>query len=120
MAELSLYPKVRIGTCLVNKRGRVISTGCNKTKSHPVQHFYNKYRPYSLPNHGLHAEMDALIHCKEDTRGSTLYVFRRGMDSKIRLAQPCEACSRMIRDCGVKRVVYTIEDGIKEMLISDK
>ena len=66
----------------------------------------------------LHAEIDALIKAEDsDCKGATLYVARRGLDNKIRLSKPCDACFNCVKDLGIKRIVYTIEDGIKEMII---
>lgn len=115
MATYSDYKRVHIGTCIVKKKS-VISTGCNKSKSHPIQNKYNHIANiYTKPESRLHAEIDALIKAGEDAKGATLYVFRRGRDNIYRLSKPCPACMQYIKDCGIKRIVYTIENGIKEL-----
>lgn len=119
MSEYSDYKRVHIGAVIV-KKNSVISTGCNKIKSHPIQKTYNhRYLGYHTKN-CLHAEIDALIKADSiDCKGATLYVARRGLDNKIRLSKPCEACYNCAKDLGIKRIVYTIENGIKEMTIEN-
>ena len=51
----------------------------------------------------------------KEANGATMYIFRRGLDNIYRNCKPCPACMKMIKDYGIKRVVYTIENGIKEM-----
>ena len=115
MATYSDYKRVHIGACIVKKKS-VISTGCNKSKSHPIQNKYNHIANiYTKPESRLHAEIDALIKAGEDAKGATLYVFRRGKDNIYRLSKPCPACMQYIKDCGIKRIVYTMESGIKEL-----
>lgn len=115
MSEYSDYKRVHIGAVIV-KKNSVISTGCNKVKSHPVQREYNdRYLGYHTKN-CLHAEIDALIKADyRDCRGAILYVARRGLDNVIRLSKPCAACFNYAKDLGIKRIIYTIENGIKEM-----
>ena len=117
MSKYSDYKRVHIGVVIV-KKNSVISTGCNKIKSHPIQKVYNnRYLDYHTKN-CLHAEIDASIKAEDsDCKGATLYVARRGLDNKIRLSNPCDACFNYAKDLGIKRIVYTIEDGIKEMII---
>lgn len=117
MSKYSDYKRVHIGAVIV-KKNSVISTGCNKIKSHPIQRLYNnRYLDYHTKN-CLHAEIDALIKAEDsDCKGATLYVARRGLDNKIRLSKPCDACFNYAKDLGIKRIVYTIEDGIKEIII---
>ena len=115
MASYSDYKRIHIGACIVKKKS-VVSTGCNKSKSHPIQNRYNHIvNIYNKPESRLHAEIDALIKAGEDAKDATLYVFRRGRDNIYRLSKPCPACMKYAKDCGIKRIVYTIENGIKEL-----
>ena len=115
MSGYSDYPRIHIGCCIIKKHS-VISTGCNKVKTHPMQEKYNKELPFNKKRHYLHAEIDALIKAT-DTENATMYVSRRGRDNIYRLSKPCPACMKMIQDSGIKRIVYTVENGIKEMSI---
>lgn len=117
VANNSTYKRIHIGAILVNKN-KIISSGYNHNKTHPIQKLYNeKYLTYQkIKGDKLHAEIDTLIKInKKESIGSTLYVFRRGKDNIYRLAKPCKACMQCIFDYGIKRIVYTIENGIKEI-----
>ena len=117
MAKCSDFNRVHIGTCLV-KKNSVLSTGCNKNKTHPAQEYYNnKMLNFKKDAAKLHAEIDCLIKIQHypTTLGSTLYIFRRGRDGIYRMSKPCPACMQMIKDKGIARIVYTIDNGIKEI-----
>lgn len=117
MSTYSDYNRVHIGACVIKKK-KVIGIGCNQNKTHPLQEKYNsKSLNYIKPKAKLHAELDALLKSGHDAKGGTLYVFRRGRDNIYRMSKPCPACMEMIKDYGIKRIVYTIENGIKEMII---
>lgn len=116
VGEYSDYNRIHIGSCIIKKHS-VISTGCNKTKSHPIQNKYNNALEYAKKKDCLHAEIDALIKAGKEAKGSTMYVFRRGLDNIYRNCKPCPACMKMITDYGIKRIVYTIENGIKEIIL---
>ena len=118
MSKRSDYRRVHIGAVIV-KKNSVISAGYNSQKSHPIQKRYNlRYLGYHTHN-VLHAEIDAIVHTADDAelRGATLYVARRGLDNQIRISKPCDACFHMAKDKGIRRIVYTIDDGIREMMI---
>ena len=114
MATYSDYKRIHIGSCIIKKHS-VISTGCNQNKSHPIQNKYNHELKFKKHKDCLHAEIDALIKASKEANGATMYIFRRGLDNIYRNCKPCPACMKMIKDYGIKRVVYTIENGIKEM-----
>lgn len=117
MASYSDYDRIHIGACIIKKR-QVISTGYNQNKTHPIQEKYNNESlTYKKSKAKLHAEMDALIRAGKNSKGATLYIFRRGNDNIYRMSKPCNACMNYIKQCGIKRVVYTIENGIKEMIL---
>lgn len=58
-----------------------------------------------------HAEMAALRRCKR-TKGATIYVARINSRGQQRMSKPCPKCMRLIKQAGIKRVVYTIESSI--------
>lgn len=116
VALSSDYKRIHIGCCIIKKK-EIISTGFNKNKTHPLQFKYNKFLSYDVKKPKLHAEMDALIKAGKDAKGGTLYIFRRGNDNLYRISKPCKACMKFIRDSGIKRVVYTTENGIKEIIL---
>ena len=42
VSRTSEFPRVHIGCVVTNGNHRIISSGCNSTKSHPLQKKYNK------------------------------------------------------------------------------
>lgn len=63
MAMMSDYNRVHIG-CVAVMNNKILSTGFNTTKSHPLQAHYNQFRDFhgaEMHNHTLHAEMSCLI-----------------------------------------------------------
>ena len=122
---LSDFKKARIGAVVVDGN-RIISTGCNSTKTSPVQDKYNKYRhfddgAYCIPK--VHAEIAALSPLLNNNSinwsKTELYIYREHKDGEISCAKPCEACSALIRDLGIKRIYYTDWDGsfVKEEVL---
>lgn len=62
-----------------------------------------------------HAEFNALMRVPEaKRRGSSVFVYRVGRDLKTHLAKPCPACQAMLDWSGVKRIEWSVEDGIYE------
>lgn len=111
------YSRIHIGACIIKKK-KVIGIGYNQNKTHPLQEKYNNSSlDFDKPKAKLHAEIDALLKAGDDAKGATLYIFRRGKDNIYRMSKPCPACMKMIKDYGIKRIVYTIENGIKEILV---
>jgi len=113
----SNYPHHHIG-CVLEYRKQIISTGYNVEKSHPVQAEYNKYRSMRGMNvaHKLHAEIMCLLKAKKflddiDFRESTLYIFRAYKNGVWAMARSCPSCFQMIKDVGIKTIVYTTTDG---------
>ena len=117
ISTYSDYPRVHIGAVVANRKS-LIATGCNKQKSHPEQLKHNRCLPYSISNPRLHAEMDCLVKAAGQTEGSTLYVFRRGRDGEYQNCKPCRACWEKIVECKIRRVVYTIYQGVREIIVS--
>ena len=122
---LSDFKRARIGAVVVDGN-RIISTGCNSTKTSPVQDKYNKYRhfddgAYCIPK--VHAEIAALSPLLNNNSinwsKTELYIYREHKDGEISCAKPCEACSALIRDLGIKRIYYTDWDGsfVKEEVL---
>jgi deoxycytidylate deaminase len=57
----------------------------------------------------IHAEASAILSCrhKNDLAGSTIVVYRSTKDGCLALAKPCEACTKLMKIYGIKRVIYT-------------
>ena len=122
---LSDFKKARIGAVVVDGN-RIISTGCNSTKTSPVQDRYNKYRhfddgTYCIPK--IHAEIAALSPLLNNNSinwsKTELYIYREHKNGDRACSRPCAACARLIRDLGIKTVYYLNESGdyVKEKII---
>lgn len=116
ISKLSDYSrnKTKIG-CVVVYKHRIISTGCNSDKAHPLQAKYNAYR-FSEPSiHKLHAETSSLVPIINDKTiewGKVkIFTYRELADGSLGLSRPCKSCMAMIRDLGIKDVYYTTYDG---------
>ena len=53
----------------------------------------------------VHAEMNAVINAKTDTKGSVLYLAGFENGRPLQNVQPCDLCSRVIKNAGIVRVV---------------
>lgn len=66
----------------------------------------------------LHAEAAAIAKLLKHRRldclaGSTLYVTRVNKQGETRMAKPCKFCQGLIHAVGIKKVVYTTNDGVE-------
>lgn len=65
----------------------------------------------------LHAEAAALQRAP-CARGATIYVVRLGKCGEFRESMPCEQCQRLMRRLGVRKCVYSTDQGsFSSMLI---
>jgi deoxycytidylate deaminase len=114
LAELSEYKKYPTG-CIVVYKNRIISTGWNSHKSHPIQRKYNIER--NIPEssiHKIHAEIDALkniIYLNVDWSKVKIYIYRKRFNQPYGMARPCPSCMKFISDIGIKNVYYTTNKG---------
>ena len=109
----------RLAACVVHK-GKIVSFGLNRLKSHPFQLLYGKNKDALF----LHAEVDAIYRATKkldsaELAKSTLYVARLKRAHSIHkgfvngLARPCVGCARCIATFGLKRVIYTTEQSFE-------
>lgn len=114
MSKTSEFPRVHIGCVVTNGNHRIISSGVNSTKTHPIQKKYNKERFDEDTTHSLHAELDALLPLlKEDIDFSKVevYTYRELADGTMAMSRPCPSCMKLIKDLGIKNIYYTTQDG---------
>lgn len=112
VSEMSDYPKVHIG-CVVTNGHRIISSGFNSRRSHPLQKRLNKERFSADSTHLLHAESAALIPLlgKDiDWKKCNIYIYREYKDGQKALARPCPSCQKLIRELGIRHIYYTGND----------
>ena len=124
IAKISDFERCPIG-CVVVYKGKVISTGFNCHKTHPLQRLYNKYRfPEDDKPHKVHAEIHAispLLKQDIDWRKVVLYIYRRRKDGQLGLARPCDGCMAFIKKLGIRDIYYTTDDGFcYENILNDR
>lgn len=92
---------------IYDKRGKVLSIGKNNyVKTHPVQKKYAKKA--GLPEKEfLHAEVSAIIKCKDLSKAHKISIFRFNIDGSPALARPCPVCMSAIEAAGIKTIVHT-------------
>ena len=104
-AEQSAMPN-RLGAVVVRKKS-VIGAGYNRS-DHPW--LYRNSILKLHPKHGMHAEVSALYGA-DDSEDAIMYVVRLRKNDSIGLAKPCLSCASYIKINGIKRVIYSEDDG---------
>ena len=85
---------------LVVSKNKVLSVGYNQPKTHTMSK--------DTPMQQLHAEMHAIPGCPEAAvDGAEVIVARLKPSGKPGLSKPCEACEKILRRFGIRRVFYT-------------
>lgn len=92
---------------IYDKRGRVLSVGKNSyVKTHPYQ--AKCARNVGLPDQQfLHAEIHAIVRCKQLHRAHRIVVMRFDKSGKPKNAKPCPVCESAIAAAGIKIVEHT-------------
>ncbi len=94
-AERSTCGRLKVGAVLVDRLGRILSTGYNGSPSgyaHCAELHCNLDEPCQW---SVHAEINALLFSENREPQKTLYV----------TASPCRSCALAIANAGVGRVV---------------
>ena len=102
--------KHSITAMITDKRGRVLSVGTNSyVKTHTLQAKHaNKV---GLPEKRfLHAEVSAIVKCKDLTKAHKIVVMRYTKDGKPANAKPCPVCWSAIQAANIKIVEWTTEE----------
>lgn len=96
-----------ITAIIYDKKGRVLSVGKNSyIKTHPKQakHASKVGLPEKI---FLHAEMDAIIRCRDLSRAHKIVVTRITRKGKYGNAKPCPVCASGIKEAGIANVEWT-------------
>lgn len=111
LSNQSDFPRFKHGAVLV-KGSTVVNTSSNKSG---FNRFGAKFK--HIPEHAsLHAELGAILNVeRKRTEGSTVYVVRVNSQGQLRMSKPCPMCEGALRFCGVKKVVYSVENGYEVM-----
>jgi tRNA(Arg) A34 adenosine deaminase TadA len=108
---MSSRKKFLLKAATFDKKGRQLSMGFNSySKTHPLMLYLSKYSPYPNKMIYLHAEIVALLKCK-DKVPYMLTVERYNSEGEIKLAEPCAMCKEAMKMWGVSVVRYTTDDG---------
>lgn len=117
-ASYSGASRVKLG-CVAVYHGSVLAKGCNMDKTHTQQEKYRhlRYDPKKLKTYcpsKCHAEVETLSRIKYldiDFSKVTLFIYREHKDGNPALAKPCRACEKYIINLGIRKVVYTTDNG---------
>lgn len=107
----------KVSSAIVYK-GRIVSIGTNKKKSHPFQARFGETEHSIF----LHAEISAIKNALreisiDDMKKADLYVCRVKKEKQYSkqfvcgIAKPCCGCERAIVEFGIKNVYYTNNEG---------
>jgi len=99
--------KQNMTAIIYDKRGKVISVGQNSyVKTHPLQAKYAAIA--GMPDRQfLHAEIHAIVKCKDLTRAYKIFVSRWDRNGRPALAKPCPVCISAIEAAGIEVVEHT-------------
>jgi deoxycytidylate deaminase len=96
----------------ITKRGKIISIGTNKNKTHPMQ---AKFAKHDLAIY-QHAELSALINYLreediDDLRKCDIFVVRTKKNGDLAMAKPCKGCQKALLTFGIKNIYYSDQQG---------
>jgi len=121
-SQLSDYDGAHLGAVAVLKNRYVLAVGHNTRKTTPTQQHYNRYR--TISKHDIltkpartHAEIEIYRKIRfldVDFRDVEVYVYRELKDGSLALARPCASCAQALRDLGIRKIAYTVENGYVE------
>ena len=97
----------QITAIIRDRRGKILSVGQNSyVKTHPLQakHALKTGQPF---RQFLHAEIHAIVRCRDLTRAHSIFVSRWDAKGNPVLAKPCVICQSAIEAAGIKIVEYT-------------
>ncbi|WP_373845696.1 hypothetical protein, partial [Clostridium sp.] len=128
ISKCSDFKQTKMGACITYGKKYILAVGFNANKTSPIQKKFNQYRHFknidgAIPK--VHAEISAIsklpYYIYENNfnmKKSCIYIYREHKGThRLAMAFPCPACMAAIKQVGIKRIVYSIEDGIKEMRI---
>jgi len=96
-----------ITAIIYDKRGRVLSIGKNSyVKTHPYQARLAAKAGMAFKK-TLHAEIDAIIKCKNIDKAYKIFVSRSNVAGIFRNAKPCQICSTAIASTPIKIIEHT-------------
>jgi len=107
LSEFSSLKRAKLG-CVIAKNSKILGMGYNQMRHQSFIHTDHRVGT-------LHAETSAIIDSiKNDNsvKGATVYVVRTMRSGAFAMAKPCNHCTKMLKMLGVKRVIYTNQEGL--------
>lgn len=96
-----------ITAIIYDKKGNILSIGKNSyVKTHPLQAKFAKRTGHSHKVF-LHAEIDAIIKCRDIDKAYRIFVSRVTPCGKMAIAKPCPVCQHAISLTPIKKVEHT-------------
>ena len=100
-------------------KGRLISTGTNSSKTHPLNLINRKVSKVTGEDYSEQkqtcSELNAILKLKRltniDTKKCTLINIRYDRNDNIALAKPCQSCQNLLRYFEFKNIIYTDNNG---------
>ena len=121
----STFGRVKIGAAVMDSTGWICGYGHNQRRTHPRQYEANKRVGKQITHPCIHAEIDALLVAQSDPsivlgfhKLATIYVARLDRNGRLANCRPCAACHSEIVRAGIKRVVFTTENGVEEYKVN--
>lgn len=99
--------KQTITAIIYDKQGKALSVGQNSyTKTHPImlKHGVKVGRPQKIY---LHAEVDAILKCKNITKAYRMCIVRYGKNGDLLNAKPCPVCMSVIANTPIKIIEHS-------------
>ncbi len=97
----------QITAVIKDRKGRVLSIGQNSyVKTHPLQKKYAEVHGL-IHKIFLHAEMSAIVRCKDLEKAHSIYITRFNKKGQAILAAPCPLCASAIEAAGIKKIFHT-------------
>jgi tRNA(Arg) A34 adenosine deaminase TadA len=89
--------------------GAVINTSFNKTV---YNSFANRFRRLQDGHGTRHAEIGVVLGlARSTTNNADIYVVRVNNQGNWRLSYPCPMCIDVAKFVGIKRIIYSVDDG---------
>ena len=122
IAEANDGSNVRFASAVVY-RNKIVSIGINHRKSHPFQKKYAKNSEAIYLHAEIHAIKNALREIPVgDLSKCDLYITRVKRPQSFSdkyvwgLSKPCAGCARAIVEFGIRKTIYTCDNGTYEAL----
>lgn len=99
--------KVCVTAIIYDKKGRALSIGRNSyTKTHPLM-FKNGVKVGRPQKIYLHAEVDAILKCRNLKKAYKISIFRYDWKGEPVCAKPCPVCMSVITQTPIKIIEHT-------------